>query len=1081
MPIMEHMEETSFFPEAKKTGKRADVLPSRKAEPATPAKKPRKPTKGKALDCESCGGITQAPCRSPQMDYHGQGGRGILWLAESPGPDEDDRDDQLVGKAGQLLRGGLNRVGLDLEEDGHRLNGANCYMGRKDNGDFLPPTNHQLACCRQVKVAPAIQTLKPKFIVLFGNAALQSFWGEDHNNLTAMKFRGRVFPDEKTGAWVFPMLHPSYVLRNRGNPNLQALWKRDLKRLSRRIKTWPDPVIPDPTQQVEIIQGDSPGDFQHLVDTLERILDGAYRIVFDYETSGLNPARPGHKIYSISVVPYFPGQKEEDRISYSFPLQYPGAWYEDELNIITGLWVAILMKSKIRKAAHNIQYEDLWTRVILGELVGGWEWCTMNNQHIIDNTQGITSLKWQAWERWGIWGYDKEFKKYTTGVPTKEEKAAGIKASTHSFNKVHEMPLPNLLLYGGIDGILESWLLDEQLEEIPEGSGLDNARALFHDGILTAADQREEGIPVDSEYYDKKEVELLDKADQLKADLLDSPEAQLFKEKEGHEIKLTSNPDLRKLLFTHLGHAPFKLTDSGAESVDAETMDNLDIPFANTLVEMRKLNRIVHTYFDQIRREAHAGKIHTITNFHIPRTYRPCLAKGTMIEVVRNISTHPEGIPIEDVKVGDYVYCYDDDLKPTIRKVVWSGKTGENANVVRLHWRGGKGGRGHLDLTPEHLVRHISGKYVEAHQTTEDHRVKGESKHAPKFRVLSMSRSTDRLFFTGNFQGVREGRFVYENIHGPLEKGEIVHHRDGNHYNHCPENLQVMLRREHSSFHSLQNSGVLSERMKKGWREGQYDNAKNFVKSGFENANSLRISRFRFLRLISRARGKPTKVPHDFGTVKSYADLYGVELNSLFWRYGNNNIYVGKGKLLKLLNVGGFDFARRELKRDYYSLKKLMGCFGILGNGCGGYYVIQPVNNHSIIRVEELETTVDVYDIRVEDFSNFIANGICVHNSLTNPNMANVPKRDKMAKEAVRRGIRVPPGYCYMANDYGGIEVHGLEWYSLDAKLLKYLNNPDSDMHRDQTMGLFQMENVWPTRGGERLSLEFCSCTTDSG
>lgn len=138
---------------------------------------------------------------------------------------------------------------------------------------------------------------------------------------------------------------------------------------------------------------------------------------------------------------------------------------------------------------------------------------------------------------------------------------------------------------------------------------------------------------MDVEYYDREEKGILEQSESLREKLLSSKEAWLFKKNMDREIKLTSNPDLRKLLFEYLGNVPFKLTDSGAESVDAETMDNLDIPFANDLVEMRKLNRIVHTYFDQIRREAHEGKVHVVTNLHVPRTYRPSLSEPNLANI----------------------------------------------------------------------------------------------------------------------------------------------------------------------------------------------------------------------------------------------------------------------------------------------------------------------------------------------------------------------------------------------------------------------------------------------------------------
>ena len=152
---------------------------------------------------------------------------------------------------------------------------------------------------------------------------------------------------------------------------------------------------------------------------------------------------------------------------------------------------------------------------------------------------------------------------------------------------------------------------------------------------MTFCDQGEEGVPVDVEYYNRTEGEFLEEANGIEEALMNSPEAGLFLAEEERPINLGSNPDLRKLLFTHLGHEPFKETFSGAESVDAESMDKVDIPFTKDLVEMRKLRKIV-AYFDQIRREAHGGKVHPITNLNIARTFRPSINDPNFA----NLTTH---------------------------------------------------------------------------------------------------------------------------------------------------------------------------------------------------------------------------------------------------------------------------------------------------------------------------------------------------------------------------------------------------------------------------------------------------------
>lgn len=56
------------------------------------------------------------------------------------------------------------------------------------------------------------------------------------------------------------------------------------------------------------------------------------------------------------------------------------------------------------------------------------------------------------------------------------------------------------------------------------------------------------------------------------------------------------------------------------------------------------------------------------------------------------------------------------------------------------------------------------------------------------------------------FHGRHEHRVVAEQmIARPLHPDEVVHHKDGNKRNNHPDNLEVMLRAEHSRMHTIEN------------------------------------------------------------------------------------------------------------------------------------------------------------------------------------------------------------------------------------------------------------------------------------
>lgn len=79
-------------------------------------------------------------------------------------------------------------------------------------------------------------------------------------------------------------------------------------------------------------------------------------------------------------------------------------------------------------------------------------------------------------------------------------------------------------------------------------------------------------------------------------------------------------------------------------------------------------------------------------------------------------------------------------------------------------------------------------------------------------------RNPDALRYSGSrdnyikLKGRHMHRVVVEQVLGrKLEKGEIVHHIDGDKWNNKPENLQVMTQSEHIKLHIHEKKGVWAE------------------------------------------------------------------------------------------------------------------------------------------------------------------------------------------------------------------------------------------------------------------------------
>ena len=387
-----------------------------------------------------------------------------------------------------------------------------------------------------------------------------------------------------------------------------------------------------------------------------------------------------------------------------------------------------------------------------------------------------------------------------------------------------------------------------------------------------------------------------------------------------------------------------------------------------------------------------------------------CIAKGTPIEVVRDVAEHPEGIPIEKVRAGDLVYAFDAMGDLVLRRVRWAGKTGRR-KVVRLHWQGdGHRATGYLDLTPEHRVRLVTGEYCEARALrTGD-------------RVLSLSRGTTqgyaRLWATGVGEISREHRFIYEQTHGGCTP-QHVHHRNGNCLDNRVDNLEGLSASQHTSLHSADPSpetrAARGAAVKRRWRDNR-SQLLSRVPRGEECWNWLGLGKKWLIRELYRFRGSPVKLAKahrlDYATLQKYLAANGVDFRGIARQYNAHGeritaAFVRRGR--KLCQRLPAKVALQEIGLGWYRWAEVQQQHG---------YAVP--FNHRVTRLETLDKPVDVYDIHVEQDHNFVAGGICVHNS-SGPNLQNLKRR---------RGVRecyVPrPGYLFAACDIDKAELHTL-------------------------------------------------------
>ena len=553
--------------------------------------------------CEKCG--LYKTCKTPKMRSTGEGKLKCLIIGEAPGATEDEEGKQFIGSAGQILRNYLKKSNVDLDRDFWKTNSIIC---RPPNN--RKPTNRELKYC-SANLEKTFETYKPKSVFLFGDTALKAYISLFHprsslGKLSIGDIHGQIIPDLDVGVWIVPLYHPSFLQYNK---DAETIFAKDLRKAVAWIKR--DRSLPDiDVGDVRLLTS-----YDEVVGLLKR-LSSQETIVFDYETNSLLPFREGSKILTISVV-------GKGTTSYSFPFQYRDHWKEEELKEIKDLWKKILVNPSIKKVAHNVKFEDMWSRIILEVVPKGWLWDSMVVAHILNEAPGITGLKVQTFLNFGYVGYEEEVGPYMKGK--------------EGFNLLSQVDFSILGKYNALDSYFTNLLFRKQQRIMNS----EDQRAMDFSMMVTEmlCDLQVRGIRVDMDYLTKSYQELERKCNRLLDKLNSSEEAQTFYRKVGREVDWNSPKDLRVLFYEIMHQKPTKVTPSGVSSVDKESLGMSDSEIAAELLRLRKLEKVRSTYIKQIERESINGVIYPSVDIHTVRTYRTSSSRPNLQNIPQREET----------------------------------------------------------------------------------------------------------------------------------------------------------------------------------------------------------------------------------------------------------------------------------------------------------------------------------------------------------------------------------------------------------------------------------------------------------
>jgi len=371
--------------------------------------------------CGSCG--LARKCRSPKMNTTGLGKKKILIIGGCPTSGDDEMGISFSGKSGKFLKKNLNKLGVDLDRDCWRTFAVTCHSPSR-------PDDKQIESCRS-NLIKTIKELQPNAIIPLGQTAIQSLisWAWKDDPGTDGKWAGFLIPNRKPNTWIAPNYSITDLIKF-NNDMKDQYFRIYLKKAIKKAKKKPWGSLPVEATNVRCIC--KPSKAAKVIKALSK---NTKTIAFDYETNCIKPEYKGAEIVSCSIC--FDGK---DTLAFPF---------ENEAIDATA---TLLQNPKVSKIASNLKFEDRWTKKVLGFHVKNWVWDTMLAAHVLDNRPGITSVKFQSYVLLGAGSYDNHISPF-------------LKSDSY-LNRIREIDIKDLLLYNGLDSILEYKVAMKQMKQM---------------------------------------------------------------------------------------------------------------------------------------------------------------------------------------------------------------------------------------------------------------------------------------------------------------------------------------------------------------------------------------------------------------------------------------------------------------------------------------------------------------------------------------------------------------------------------------------------------------------------------------
>lgn len=516
-------------------------------------------------------------------------------VGESPGQEEEKEGRPFVGPSGKLLWSMTEKHLNKTRSDFAICNACQCQIP-KEIKDVKSVLKHAIKNCREYLIED-LKKIKPKVIIAFGEIALSQVLGKW---ATITRNRGKLISVPELNCYVFPMYHPSFIIRNGGKLETNIffqLWEKDWQVLAQLIendfknkntKTFlpysSNSVFKGPMIAIDA-EWDEKGNL--LIFSISDGKETRY-ITPDMIDTGLKANL--RKLFHSKKIIAFANRPVDERILERYGIHLP-AKKVDVFNMA------------------NLVNENL--KISLENIVDAY----LKDKHRIkDITEKTKKRPWL-------------------------------------------LPMEELIPYNCVDTEATAQLYQELIRPIKKDEKLYKYWTRF---VLPVedmlADITREGFSIDNEKLsiNKREVEY--EMMRLHAELISEIPEPILKAHQDKGLKLTRPDLLIDYLFSHkkgLKLQAIELTPTGKPSISEDSLKQYDHPWIKKLLEWKKLQKLYTTYFKGLERNLHPdGRIYpnlVLWGSVTGRTvcFNPNVQQvprsGPMVEKLKELYKAPEG------------------------------------------------------------------------------------------------------------------------------------------------------------------------------------------------------------------------------------------------------------------------------------------------------------------------------------------------------------------------------------------------------------------------------------------------------